>query len=310
MIQIRVLNLSGKINSGFRNAAIGNFDGIHSGHLELIKCLGDDNLRCLISFYPHPQRVIQGGKVKALTPLREKVRLLKLLNIDQLILIRFNKNLKSLSAKDFLINLIIKQLKVQKLVVGEDWRFGVDRSGDITYIQNLLNENNHDIFGFKKLEVVNIKTFNEYKISSTEIRKLLEVGNLEKVNTILGRDLSYTGRVVQGYKRGRQIGFPTANINLPNSYLPQSGVYYGYANIENIKYLAVINIGVRPTFNNSAVTSFEVHLIDQNIDLYSKIATISLIKKIRDEVKFDSIDQLKAQIAKDVSYARDLSDNL
>jgi riboflavin kinase / FMN adenylyltransferase len=288
--------------------ALGNFDGIHQGHQIVLQPIIKARQSypkfpiypSVVSFTPHPREFFSGGKLQLLTPIPEKARQLSTLGIEQLILLAFDRNLAALSPQQFIEQIIFKQLKAKIISVGSDFRFGYQRQGtaedlkkigadfDITVHLNSLHQyqdqNNHTV-----------------RVSSSLIRQALSQGEINIANTMLGRPYSVTGTVVTGQQLGRTIGFPTANLNLPpEKFLPRYGVYGVdvFLNETNNSVKGVMNIGCRPTVAGDAPT-IEVHLLNWSGNLYDRRLRVNLIEFLRPEQKFDSVEALRQQIAKD-----------
>lgn len=294
---------------------IGNFDGLHLGHAELIKNLEDkisgrsDVRKVAMSFYPHPRRVVQNisredvigdPKFFHLTPLRSKYGLFKKHRFDDLLLIRFSKELSQLSAKDFVKQYLVDYLNVEHVVVGYDWCFGKDREGTTEKLSSLGDE-----FGFS-VSVVPAVQMHGVKVGSTSIKQCLKAGMLEVANEQLGRYYSMRGRVVHGDKRGKSIGFPTANIKTFMQIKPLDGVYATIATVDGRPYQSVTNIGFRPT-GKGKQHKIETHILEGgDFDLYGKNIGLQFVERIREEKKFPSFTELSIQIASDCKKAQEI----
>lgn len=285
-------------------ATIGNFDGVHLGHQQVIKQLQQEaealNLpTLLITFEPYPKEFFLKEQAPArLTRLREKLKFLQNTSIDRVLCIRFNAHFARILAQDFVESILVSDLSVKALIVGDDFRFGYKRQGDFALLKQL-----GDRFHFK---VVRVTTLNngEQRISSSRIRKALAKGELNKAEKLLGRPYSMYGRIAHGDKRGRIIGFPTANVYLHREVTPLQGVYavkvYG---LEKKALLGVANIGNRPTLGGGR-TVLEVHIFHFNKNVYGHYVGVEFLHKLRDEKKFDNFELLKAQIIKDAKEAK------
>ncbi len=282
-------------------ATIGNFDGVHRGHQAVIAQLHEqaDALGCsatVITFEPLPHEYFLGDQAPGrLTPLREKLVLFDRLGIDQLLCLPFNASLANLSAEDFIQQVLVDGLHIRRLVVGDDFRFGKGRSGDFALLQRAGRAQ-----GF---EVVDTRTHvcdEGERISSTRIRKALAQGDFALAEQLLGRPFTMSGRVIHGDKRGRTIGFPTANIRANHPVSPLRGVFA--VHVEGLGN-GVANVGTRPTFDGKHYLA-EIHLLDFTGDLYGQRITVQWQKKLRDERKFDNFQALVAQIEKDIAAAR------
>lgn len=289
---------------------IGTFDGLHKGHrlvIEQLKKLATEvnGESVIFTFYPHPRIITSPHEtnLRLLTTKDEKIKLLGNLNIDHLIIYPFDKAFSELSYSDFVKKVLVDQIKINHLVVGYDHRFGKNREGSYEYLISLAEKYN---FNVEKTAALSIE---EENISSTKIRKELEAGNITKANEYLGYHFMLQGKVIDGKKMGRKIGFPTANIEAfdKNKIIPGYGVYSVFVDIDDKRYGGMLNIGSRPTFNNNADNrSIEVNIFDFSGDIYGKELTLIFVSKIRDEHKFDGIDALIRQLKKDKLTALDL----
>jgi riboflavin kinase/FMN adenylyltransferase len=286
-------------------ATIGNFDGVHLGHQAVLAQLAmkGDMLglpAVVITFEPQPFEFFVPDKAPArLTRFREKVEALRSFSIHKLCVLRFNEKLASMSAQAFIQQLLIEGLNVKYLVVGDDFRFGHGRQGDFALLQAAGEKH-----GF---QVVNMHTFaiDQQRVSSTRIRDALKVGQLDEAEKLLGRPYRMSGRVAHGDKRGRQLGFPTANIHLHRHKVPLSGVYaVQLFGVKEEPVNGVANVGVRPTIRGGEEALLEVHLFDFNRNIYGEHVQVHFLQKIRDEQKFDGLDALVKQIQIDSEQAR------
>jgi riboflavin kinase/FMN adenylyltransferase len=290
--------------------AVGNFDGIHRGHQALIShCRAlADNVRgptLVLTFEPHPRRVFQPDAPPfRLTPFRSKARLLAGLGVDCLVSLRFDLNTSRQSAEDFISQVLIGGLGARHVVVGYDFVFGHRRTGNVAMLQE--RGNNHD-FEVSVLEPV---THDDDVCSSTIIRVDLETGRCRRAAELLGHWWEIEGRVRDGDKRGRQLGFPTANLHLsPSALRPALGVYAIRFGLEEaggtVWYPGVANLGNRPTFDGKGII-LESHLFDFDGDIYGRHGRVAFVEHLRPERKFDGLDAIKAQIALDCGQARDV----
>ena len=298
--------------------ALGKFDGVHRGHQRVIQPIlhkSADTERIyptVITFLPHPQEFFTGKTRTLLTPLDEKVRQLELLGVEQLVLIPFNKELSALTPEQFVEQIIVEKLQASRISVGQDFCFGSNRSGTAMDLQVLAAKYSIPV------TIVPLETHeddlplhkDDTRISTSLIRQTLETGNIEQANRLLGRPYTLIGTVVKGQQLGRTIGFPTANLQLPeDKFLPQKGVYAVRVSEINqpdttlTNRWGVMNIGNRPTVNGTYPT-VEVHLLDWSGDLYNKKLQIQLEKFLRSEQKFDTLEALKSQIQLDCNTAR------
>jgi riboflavin kinase / FMN adenylyltransferase len=292
---------------------IGNFDGIHLGHQRLLHetCEMAQTFHCkpvLVTFSPHTIAVVRPQiELQYLTTLPEKLALAKYYgNVSDSIIITFTPEVAAMSADAFM-NDLCQRFSIQGIVIGADFSLGRNRMGNVQFLQHYGQE--HGI----KVHAVALAEVEAVRISSTHIRTLLTEGNVSTANELLGHPTLASGIVQHGDKRGRQIGFPTANLRpQANKLLPANGVYAAYVHIQNDQesdlqlastvYKCVVNIGVRPTFNGTE-RLVEVHLLDTNLDLYDKLLTVEFIAYLRGEQRFSGIDALKAQITTDVQKA-------
>ena len=302
-----------KITHGFSNFStakktiitIGTFDGVHLGHQKVIKQLLDSSNKeretsLLLTFFPHPRMVLQkNSNLKMINTIKEKSDLLNELGLDELIIQPFNEEFSRLSAFEFVRNILVNQLNISKLIIGYDHRFGKNREGNFEQLKEY-----GQIFGFE-VEEISVKNLNDISISSTKIRKALNQGDIKKVTDFLGYNFMLSGEVVKGNNLGEKIGFPTANIHIKEDYklIPKTGVYIIKSIIEDILYFGMMNIGNRPTINGQHQT-IEVNFFDLNDDLYGKTIKVELLQFLRDEQKFDSIDDLKTQLHQDKKTAK------
>lgn len=285
-------------------ATIGNFDGLHQGHvcvIEQVKCKARELglPTTVIIFEPQPREFFGGDRVPPrLTRFGEKVRLLKAQGIDRVVCLSFNTQLRSMSAEEFVNHLLVRGLEVKHFVVGDDFRFGCDRSGDYQMLRK-----SGEAHGFT---VANTNTYeiDGERVSSTRVRETLAQNDFKLAEKLLGRPYQITGRVMHGQKLGRQLGVPTANIRMHRFAAPLKGVYAVdvFANGHELGQ-GVCNIGMRPTVNGTQPV-LEVHLLDYAGDLYGKLLSVEFKSFIRPEQKFDGLEQLKKQIFNDIEAAR------
>ncbi|NQY62378.1 MAG: bifunctional riboflavin kinase/FAD synthetase [Alteromonadaceae bacterium] len=286
---------------------IGNFDGVHLGHRQVIAALvaKAKALNCVAAvlvFEPQPQELFSPEKAPArLCRLRDKYNLLESLGVERLICVNFNHKFASQSAEQFIEHLLVKSLGIKHLIVGDDFHFGKNRIGNF----NMLCHEGKK-FGFDVTDTASYKV-SDCRISSTEIRYALEQDNLADAEQMLGRPYSIMGRVFHGDKRGRELGFPTANVLLKRRLSPVSGVYAVRVNLLKGKtsetFYGVANIGARPTVAGIR-QQLEVHIFDFDADLYGQTIEVVMLKKLRAEMKFDSLSSLTQQISKDSEQAR------
>lgn len=284
---------------------IGKFDGVHRGHqavlanvIEKAREMGLPST--VMVFEPQPEEVFSPTTAPArLTTLREKYTLLRDLGVDRLLCVRFNREFASQSADTFVHDLLADRLDVKFLVVGDDFRFGRGRLGDFEMLKQAGEQ-----YGF---DVVSTHSFrmDDCRISSTAIRDALARGEFVKATEMLGRPFTVRGRVVHGDKKGRTIGFPTANVLLKRCQTPIHGVFAVTVNIDGQRFNGVANVGSRPTVSGHR-TQLEVHIFEFSGSLYGQTITVSPVQKLRDEIRFASFDALKEQIQNDAQQARAL----
>ena len=283
---------------------LGTFDGVHLGHKvilgKLVKQANERNLESLVlTFFPHPRMVLQkDNDIKLLNTIPEKSELLNKIGIQNLIIHPFDNEFSRLTAEDFVKNILVDKLHIKKIIIGYDHRFGRNRTATIDDLIDFGKVYNFEV------EQISAEELNEVTISSTKIRNALDNGAIELANQYLGYNYFLSGKVVGGKKIGRTIGFPTANIEIPEDYklIPKNGVYIVSSIYKGQKIYGMMNIGYNPTFPHKNY-SLEVNFLDFNQDLYNQTLTISFIKHIREELKFDSVEELKKQIKLDKDFS-------
>ena len=281
---------------------IGNFDGLHLGHRAVIEKLAAHGkvlgLPVIVMiFEPQPLEYFLGrNSPSRLMRLREKVIQFLKLPVDDLLILRFNQHIANCDAEQFISDILIKKLNVKHLVVGDDFHFGKARRGNFA----MLKEKGR-VFGFD-VEDTGSYYVDGQRVSSTLIRDALGAGDLAEAEKLLGRCYSVCGRVAHGDKRGRMIGYPTANIRMFRKNTPVSGVYaVTMTGIDGREFEGVANVGTRPTVDGSSKVILETHLFDFDKEIYGRYVEVHFKRKIRDEMRFQSLDELKAQIVKDVA---------
>jgi len=283
---------------------IGNFDGVHLGHLQILNTLkqaaDDRNLSsCIMSFEPLPEEYFSKEKAPArLYRLREKWCALESTHIDYFLCCKFNHSLANLSAREFIEKILLEKLQVKYLLVGDDFRFGNKRCGDFEMLQQAGKKYAFEVYNTESL------CLDEKRVSSTRIREALQDDRLDDAAKLMNRPYQICGRIAHGDKRGRTIGFPTANIKLHRHATAVHGVYAVHmTSADNLSVNGVANVGKRPTVDGHNL-QLEVHLFDFNADLYGQLVCVEFKYKIRDEKRFDSFEQLKEQIIKDSEKAK------
>jgi len=300
-----------KIHEPFKNAVItiGNFDGVHIGHQALFHEVIDkaetiDGTSIAMTFEPHPLRVLKpNGHPPLITLYEQKVELIERTGIDVLICVPFTEAFASLSADQFIRDLLVKKIGMKSIVVGEDYRFGKNREGNIDMMRSYGPD-----YGFEVIVADWIKTPKGFtdRISSTRIRELITDGHMAEAGKMLGRCYQIRGQVVTGRDRGgRLLGIPTANINLNDELCPKTSIYAVTVECRGNQHNGVANIGYSPTFEDHEFT-VEVHILDFNDNIYGKKIRVNFINRIRDEIKFSNISALIDQIKKDIATAREI----
>lgn len=282
---------------------IGTFDGVHIGHNKILTKLVEEskknNLSSLImTFFPHPRMVLQKSQeIKMIDTIDEKIHLFEKTGVDNLIIQPFDENFSKIRAKEFVEEILVKKLKIKHIIIGYDHRFGKDREASVDDLKK---------FGLNYMftvEEIAAQEIHSIAISSTKIRNAILKGEIKKCNEYLGRNFMLTGEVVHGDGLGKKINFPTANIEIPETYkiIPKNGVYLVKAIINSEIYFGMMNIGVRPTIGGEN-KSLEIHFFNFKDNIYNKTFSVEIICKIRDEEEFSSIDELKIQLKKDEQF--------
>jgi riboflavin kinase / FMN adenylyltransferase len=290
--------------------ALGNFDGIHRGHRQVIQPILQEPgvalsaspkvFSTVVTFRPHPQEYFTGRSRTLLTPLDEKVQHLEDVGVEQLVLLPFDEALSRLTPQEFVEQILVQQLQARQISVGQNFRFGKRRSGTTEDLQAIAAQ--HQV----AVHIIPLYTAAGDRVSSSAIRQALEEGNPRQASQLLGRPYALVGQVVTGRQLGRTIGFPTANLQVPpEKFVPRKGVYRVTVKGEEIVALGVMNIGDRPTVDATQTqTTIEVHLLDWAGDLYGQTLSVELESFLRPEQKFGSLEELKAQIQMDCAIAR------
>ena len=274
---------------------IGGFDGIHLAHQQLFKKTMNISTKFDIVTFEVIPKIYFNEDLKPLISNEGREKIFSTFNPQNLVYLNF-ENFNKISQEQF-CNYLKNNLKVKKIVVGKDFKFGKNRSGDITTLIHFFGEEN--IF------LLDDFLINNEKVSSTKIRYYLSNGDIEKANNYLGREFSLIGTVIEGKKIGRSIGFPTANLSLDqDTFIPNFGVYTGKIYINNNIFNTIVNIGLNPTVDDQATLKIEAHIFDFSSDIYNSKVEISLNKFIRKEIKFKNIDELKVQISEDIKTAK------
>lgn len=291
-----------------RVVAIGVFDGVHRGHQEILnraKEIADGGSVIALTFDPHPATVFAPERApKLLVTLADRVVLLKIHNADQVAVIKFDEKFASMSPEAFVDSVLINQLQATDIVVGENFTYGHKAQGDIDSLRASGQSKNFDV------HVLSLSEEEKQSISSSRIRTLVAQGHVESARTLLSRPHRLDGIVVHGEARGREIGYPTANLgNIEGQCIPADGVYAGWLTVGINRWPSAISIGTNPTFDGDRARQVEAYALDQvGLDLYEKKATIEFGWRLRDTLKFDGLDPLLEQMAKDCARARELTE--
>jgi riboflavin kinase/FMN adenylyltransferase len=285
---------------------LGTFDGVHIGHTKIIERLlnssSNEEQSLVLTFFPHPRMVLQKeSDIKLLNTIEERIQLLEKAGLQNLIVHPFDQAFSRLTAKEFVKNILVDIFNVKKIIIGHDHRFGRNRTANIEDLIRFGQEYDFQV------EQISAQEIDAVSISSTKIRNALLEGKIELANEYLGYNYFFSGVVIHGKKRGRTIGFPTANLKIDESYklIPGKGVYAVKCKIGTQNVNGMLNIGTNPTVEGEGI-SIEVHLFNFDEDLYGQKITLELIKRIRDEQKFASVDDLKMQLSKDKIFAQHL----
>jgi len=296
--------------SSYKNTAVtvGSFDGVHLGHQKIFSNLQESAVRhelksTIVTFDPHPRKILNTSNfdLKLLTSLDEKLDVFEKNAIQQVVIIPFTQDFSRITYLDFVKNYLVEKLKVRLMVIGHDHHFGRDREGGINKLINLGTK-----YGFTVTEIP-AYTINGETLSSTLIRNEIESGNVEKAANFLGRYYNISAKVIRGDGRGKNIGYPTANLEVVNSdkVVPKRGVYAVEVLLQGKEYKGMMNIGYRPTFNYDRLT-LEVHIFNFNAEIYGQLLSIYFKKFIRDENKFPSVKELILQLDKDKEICQKL----
>jgi len=285
---------------------LGNFDGIHVGHQKLLKSNIEEakkrnlNSAALI-FRNHTKELLDSNKgtnIQLLTSFEQKIDILKGFELDAIYVIDFDESLMKLSPQDFIDDILIKRLNAKLITIGFNYRFGYKASGDSEFLKKMGLEKGYEV------NVIPPVYVDEEIVSSTAIRQLIKLGDVKKAAIFLGRNYSLMGSVVKGSERGRHLGFPTANIELKDNYIiPKVGVYVTKTILDGQEYICLTNIGYNPTFNEDDL-KIETYILDFNDNLYGRTLEIEFIDYIRDDIKFNTAEELIRQIQEDVKYIK------
>lgn len=299
---MEIIDLKNYKENRFNTAvALGNFDGIHRGHKDLIKSMVlnakvMDLKPSLLLFKSHTKAILDKDSPKCITTIDQKIGIAKDLGVELIYFIDFDEKLMKLSPDEFVKSILLDKMNSKLIVVGYDYRFGYKALGDTDYLKELSHTENF------KLKVLDPIKSHGIVVSSSNIRDLIREGKMEDVEANLERPYSIVGKVIKGANRGSKLGFPTANIELIDNYvIPKTGVYKTYTKVDGKMYKSATNIGYNPTFNkDNKILKFETYIIDFNENLYGKIIEIYFKKHIRDDIKFDNVNDLIVQMKSDI----------
>ena len=285
--------------------AIGVFDGVHLGHQAVISTSARhaqeaDGTPVVVTFDPHPAKVLRPEKApRLLTATQHKIALIRDLGVEHLLVIRFDREFANTPPEEFVHQLVTHAQPLREICVGHEWSFGKDRAGNLALLQKLGVEFDFNVVGIKPVEV------NGTVVSSTAIRRAVEAGELVRAAEMLGREYTILGTVERGVQLGRKLGFPTANLSAHSEQFPPNGVYIAEARLHGATYRGVANLGVRPTLSGEKPRRLlELHLFDLKDEIYGAEVEVRFGRYLRAEQKFDSLEALAAQIARDVEQAR------
>jgi len=290
--------------------ALGNFDGLHRGHVKIVEriqrgALERGGTSVVLTFDPHPPRVLRPDKAPALLMTKaQKLEALSRAGVQGAAVVRFTQEMSQWEPEAFVRTVLVDWLRVAEVWVGADFLFGRNRSGNFTLLKSLGAQ-----YGFRTEKIDPIR-YKDFVVSSTRIRRLVGEGRVDEAGALLGHHYALDGVVVEGARRGREIGFPTANLATENELIPPNGVYATAMTVDGAFYPSVTNIGQRPTFGEHLATTIEAHLIGRSMDLYGKTVRLAFVQRLRDERKFPDVQALQEQIAADVRRAARLFDRL
>ena len=305
MSSVKIIQDNNKTFSDHSVVTIGTFDGVHIGHQKiierLVKTAKKDKLKSVVlTFFPHPRMVLQkDADIKLINTIDERCSILKQRGLDILVIKKFTKDFSRLTAEAFVEDILVKQLHAKKIIIGYDHHFGRNRSANIEDLK---------VFGKKydfEVEEISAQDIDAVSVSSTKIRKALEQGDIKTANSYLGAPFTLSGKVIKGKGLGNTIHFPTANLDIEESYklIPKQGVYIVKTSFKNETLFGMMNIGVNPTISSNNKQSIEIHFFNFNQSIYNEFLNIEILERIRDEQKFDSIETLKSQLQKDQETA-------
>jgi len=293
------------IDRKFRNPVLtlGNFDGVHLGHQKIFKSVKEeaqkiDGEAIVFTFDPHPLQVLAPQRCPPpLTPFKKKLMLMEMVGIDVIIVATFDFDLANITPETFVEQILVDKIGAKKILVGYNYYFGKDRKGNVEMLIRLGRQ-----FGFE-VKVIEAVKVNDTPVSSSKIRELIQCGEMRQAAQLLGRNYRLIGKVIWGTGRGKELGCPTANLEIPNGLYPKTGVYAVEAILGNKTYPGVANVGYNPTFGENPL-SVEVHILDFTRDIYGEEIQLIFLERIRDEEAFEDPDSLVGQMRKDIDVAR------
>jgi riboflavin kinase/FMN adenylyltransferase len=286
--------------------ALGNFDGLHRGHLKIVErvtrgAVEHGGIAMAMTFDPHPPQVVRPDKAPPLLMTKDqRIAALGKAGIRCVAVVRFTRELSQWDPDTFVRTVLVEWLRVAEVWVGANFLFGHERSGNFTILRTLGQR-----YGFRAEKIDPVR-YKEFVVSSTRIRRLVAEGRMDEAAALLGHSYSLAGTIVEGRHRGRDLGFPTANLKTANELIPPHGVYATTLTIDGIVRAAITNIGVNPTFGDHTVATIETYVLDYDGDLYGREVQLGFVQRLRDERRFDDVDALKAQIEADLRRAERL----
>jgi riboflavin kinase/FMN adenylyltransferase len=290
--------------------ALGNFDGMHRGHLKIIErvCRVADErngVAVAMTFEPHPSKIVRPDKAPPLLMThQQKIEALDRAGMHGVAIVRFTPELAQWDPESFVRTVLVEWLHVAEVWVGANFLFGHDRTGNFSMLRTLGAR-----YGFRAEKIDPVR-YKDFVVSSTRIRRLINEGRVDEASALLGHQYSVEGSVVHGQHRGKDLGFPTANLCTENEVVPPHGVYATTVTLEGAAYPAMTNVGTRPTFGDAQETVIETHVLDFDKDLYGARLKLGFVQRLRDEKRFDNLETLKQQIAVDREHARSLFDRM
>jgi riboflavin kinase/FMN adenylyltransferase len=286
--------------------ALGNFDGLHRGHLKIVErvrrgAVEHGGTPMAMTFDPHPPRVVRPDKAPPLLmTLPQRLDALERAGMRAVAVVRFTRELSQWEPEMFVRTVLVDWLHVSEVWVGANFLFGHDRSGNFSLLRTLGQR-----YGFRADKIDPVR-YKEFVVSSTRIRRLVAEGRVDEAGALLGHSYALAGTIVEGRRRGRELGFPTANLRTDNELIPPHGVYATTLTVDGIVHAAITNVGVNPTFGDHGATTIETHVLHYNRELYGQRVQLGFVQRLRDERRFDDVDALRAQIEADCRRAERL----